>query len=369
MEMHEQTTESLESKVLACVRARDLVHHQSPVLLMVSGGSDSTALAYIAAQLSQRGEIGLLGMLHVNHKLRGAEADADEAFVRALAASLSIELTVVDVDVRAIAEAEHGNVEAVARRERYAAAHDELAELCLKQGCPVSEGRIFVAHTVDDRIENFYMRSIVGTGPGGFRSMRYLNGVVARPLLDCTREELRDYIAARAAELEEPAVAVDGALWCEDATNAHTDRFRAYVRHEVVPLAKARNAQLAETLARTMNLIGDEDDMLDRMADDLVDQHVVWLEPAEEGCVLSPWLAAEHVPLQRRVAFKVLDRLLDSDTRIETATVDAVLAAFSNGRPVSGYVANVQGNLAISANRNGVRIEPMAAFRTRRKRT
>ena len=92
--------------------------------------------------------------------------------------------------------------------------------------------------------------------------MKYRNGPVVRPLLDASREELRAYIAER--ERDGAPVACDdaGCLWREDATNAHTDRFRAYVRHEIVPRAKERNPQLLEVLGRTMNLIADEDDML-----------------------------------------------------------------------------------------------------------
>jgi tRNA(Ile)-lysidine synthase len=157
-------------------------------------------------------------------------------------------------------------------------------------------------------------------------------------------------------------------LWREDATTQHTDRFRAFVRHEIVPLAKERNPQLLSTLTRTMNLIGDEDDMLDAFAEDLVARYVVRLEPIEEGCVLSPMLAAERLPMLRRVVVKVLEDLLDPDDRVETASVDAVLLAFEGGKPKSGYVTNIQGNLAVSANKQGVRIEPMAAFRTRRNR-
>lgn len=335
---------------------------------MVSGGSDSTALAYIAAELRELGELGPLAMLHVNHRLRGADADADAQFVGELAALLDIDLTAVEVDVGAMAEIEHGNVEAIARRERYNAAQDALSDACRQLGEPVSEGRIFVAHTADDRIENFYMRSIVGTGPGGFRSMLYLNGQVARPLLDLGRQELRDYIVGR-IQRELPVVRDEHEmLWREDATNQHTDRFRAFVRHEIVPLAKERNPRLLSTLTRTMNLIGDEDDMLDALADDLVERYAIRLEPVEEGCVLSPMLAAERLPMLRRVVVKVLESLLDPDDRVETASVDAILAAFEGGKPKSGYVANVQGNLAVSSNKQGVRIEPMAAFRTRRKR-
>ena len=178
----------------------------------------------------------------------------------------------------------------------------------------------------------------------------------------------RAYVIGR-IERELPVVR-DGEemLWREDATNEHTDRFRAYVRHEVVPVAKQRNPQLLSTLGRTMNLIADEDDMVDKMADELCGRCVMRLEPAEEGCVLTPLFAAEPLPLQRRVVFKVLGGLLGPDERVEFAAVEAVLAGFRDGRPVSGYVTNIQGNLAVSANKNGVRIEPMAAFRTRRKR-
>jgi len=109
-------------------------------------------------------------------------------------------------------------------------------------------------------------------------------------------------------------------------------------------------------------------DMLDAFADELVARHVVRLEPVEDGCVLSPMLAAERVPLLRRVVFKVLESLLDPDDRVETASVEAIINAFERGRPKSGYVVNIQGNLAVSSNKQGVRIEPMAAFRTRRRK-
>lgn len=350
------------------IRTHDMAGTGTPVLLMVSGGSDSTALAYVVSELADFGDLGPVAILHVNHCLRGEDSDNDAAFVAQLAHELGMKLVTTSVDVGAIAEAEHGNVEAVARRERYRIAHETLAALCLEEGLPISSGRIFVAHTADDRIENFYMRSIVGTGPGGFRSMLYTNGQVARPLLDISRNALRDYIINR-IERELPVVRDDEEmLWREDATNEHTDRFRAYVRHEIVPRAMDRNPNLVETLTRSMNLIGDEDDMLDDMARNLFERYVIWLEPAEQACILSPWLAAEHVPMLRRVAIMVLERFLGLDERIDTATVEAVLAAFANGKPNSGYVANIQGNLAVSANKQGVRIEPMAAFRTRRKR-
>ena len=352
---------------------RGLAGAQTPALLMVSGGSDSTALAYVACELRDRGMLGQLAMLHVNHCLRGKDADDDARFVARLSELLDVPLFSCSIDIAAEAVRTGENVEAVARRERYLAANEALESLCLHAAAPLADGRILTAHTADDRVESFYMRSIVGTGPGGFRAMRHRNGPVVRPLLDASREELRDYLAQRERAGLPMARDEAGALWREDATNAHTDRFRAYVRHEIVPRAKERNPQLLEVLVRTMNLIADEDDLLDDMAVEVERRSVSTLDPSDPraGCVLAPELGAEPLPLARRVAVRALQRLLGADARVEAASVDAVLAAYDRadgGRPIGGYVANVQGDTAVSANKRGVRLEPMAAYRARRKR-
>lgn len=366
---------AMPDRVAACIDAHGLEQPDAPVLLMVSGGSDSTALAYLAADLHRRGRLGPLAMLHVNHRLRGADSDADAAFVARLAEVLDIPLFNCEIDVGALTREEGGNLEAVARRERYAAADEALKSLCMHEARPLAQGRIFTAHTADDRVETFYMRSIVGTGPGGFRSMRYLNGRVARPCLDVGRNDLCAYVRFLASAGERVVRDEEGALWREDATNAHTDRFRAYVRHEVVPRAKERNPQLAQTLVRTMNLIADEDDYLDGQVDRLFDGVVSWIVADEAngpdfgaGFVLSPEMGKVHPALGRRVVVRALGLMLPEGSRVEAASVESVLAGYADGRMNSGYVSNIQGNLAVSANKRGVRVEPMAAFRTRRNR-
>lgn len=367
-------TDVLE-KAKHTIRDHGLAAPDAAVLLMVSGGSDSTALAYLGVALRDAGDVGPVAMLHVNHQLRGREADEDEAFVQQLADALGIPLFICSIDIAAEAERTHENVEAVARRERYLAANEALRSMCQHEGCPLSEARIFTAHTADDRIENFYMRSIVGTGPGGFRSMRYRNGPVVRPLLDCTRAELRDFLAFR-ADSDGPVIRDEtGALWREDATNAHTDRFRAYVRHKVVPPCKEWNEALPEVLVRSMNLIADEDDMLDEMAAQLVEHDTVWVAEDDtfgidrsEGFRLLPAFGEAKRPLQRRAVRELLQAMLGPDARIEAASVEAILEGFADGQPRSGYVTNIQYDMAVSANKQGVLVEPMAYFRARRKK-
>lgn len=427
MEIRQLAKTDIITRVLDTVERHALITADQACLLMVSGGSDSTALAYIAADLRDAGSIGSLAMMHVDHQLRGVEAKKDAQFASELASLLDIPFFLCEIDIAKEAARTGENVEAVARRERYLAANEALMSLCQHASVPFAEGRILTAHTSDDRIENFYMRSIVGTGPGGFRSMLYRNGPVVRPLLDLSREDLREFIERR--QSDEMPVALDegGCLWREDATNAHTDRFRAYVRHEIIPKAKEWNAQMPANLIRTMNLIADEDEMVDEMADAVLEEDVLplWVADAQvessgvqtnagesgaesrsvapteipteastqtcgkthaashtevyratdcvAGFLLQPSFGYAYKPLQRRVVHKLLKAMLGADERIDAQSVEAILAGFSatyDGeiKPCGGYVTNIQGDLAVSANKYGVRVEPMAAFRRRRKK-
>lgn len=353
------------------IRERDLFSPATPVIAMVSGGSDSTALAYLLSDFHRRGLVGQPAILHVNHKLRGRDADDDQLFVERLAEKLSIPFFACEIDIAQLADSTGGNVEVIGRNERYLAAHEALESLCRHEAIPISEGRIVTAHTQDDRVENFFMRSITGAGPGGFRSMLYRNGPVVRPCLDVSRQDLRDFVLS--LPNEETVVDGEGRRWREDATNAHTDRFRAFVRHEIVPKAKERNPRLLDTLCRTMNLIADEDDYLDSLASRAARDHLEWIGAfaeggAPDGCRLLPEVGCLALPLKRRVVLAVLGTFLGRDARIESASIEAVLDAFDGqGAPKSGFVANIQGDLAVSANKQGVLIEPMAVFRSRRK--
>lgn len=351
--------ERMRRRLEACA-----VNVKVPVVLMVSGGADSTAMARLLCGM--RWEAPRM-ILHVNHHLRGEAADADAAFVRALAAELGVKCAVADANVAELAELGEGggNVEAAGRMTRYVTAGQVLKGLCEGAGLRAEDGCVLVAHTADDRVENFYMRSIVGAGPGALRALDAAGDVlgvhVVRPLLDVRHAELCDWLSDQ------------GFSWREDATNATDEGFRAYVRHNIVPAALARNPRLHETLARTMDLIADEDDFLESMTQQLAFRTVTWLdaEDAHAGCLLSPVVGGVTAVLQRRLVFGVLGSMLhaiDSEARVEFAAVDAVLAAFADDGSVnSGYVANIQGDLAVSANKAGVRIEPMRVFRARRK--
>ena len=134
----------------------------APVVLMVSGGADSTALLLMACAseldlADGRGRARIarerLHVLHVNHHLRGTASDGDEAFVRELCERFGLPLCVEHASFEDLGGK---NLEAAAREVRYAAARRYVRELCRASGAPRSAARIVTAHTASDRAETFF---------------------------------------------------------------------------------------------------------------------------------------------------------------------------------------------------------------------
>jgi tRNA(Ile)-lysidine synthase len=165
-------------------------------IVAISGGPDSVALAHLLVSLLKPGTLERLTLAHVNHQLRGAESDADELFVKRLPEiwqQPTLLCCTHRIDVAAMAHAEHENLEAVARRERYRwftqLAHEQQASW------------IATGHTADDQAETVLFRLLRGSGVLGLSGMaqrRMLNDRVAlvRPLLTVRRQAMLDYLQA-----------------------------------------------------------------------------------------------------------------------------------------------------------------------------
>lgn len=364
--MEAKSIQITTDRAIEFVADKQLFSTSNPLLLMVSGGSDSTALAYIAKQIREVGIIKNIAALHVNHKIRGKESDDDQEFVRGLCNFLEIPLFEAEIDIPKIVENTKENLEACARRERYVFANDALVSLCQHSNATFEKGRIVTAHTLDDRVENFYMRSIVGTGPGGFRSMKHKSKNVVRPLLDLTRSQLQDFIN----DLHRNKLAyanLKGELWREDSTNKDEKGFRSFVRHSIIPKIKLKNPNHAKTLCKTMDLIADEDDMLDEMARELL-KNCATLYVEENRAVITPDFAEAKLPLKRRAVFILLNAMVPEDVRIENSSVEAVLMPFSDNECHHEKTKNIQCNLIVSSNKNGVIIEPCESYRQKHKK-
>ena len=314
----------------------------APVILMVSGGADSMALLHMTATepIDLGDGTGLarvakerLHVLHVNHLLRGADADADQHFVQATCDSLDIPCTVLRVDVAKLAQERDGNVEEIGRRVRYDAARELAQKLCVEQGVSRQKAKILTAHTADDRAETFMMNVMRGSGMSGLASIPRHRGLIYRPLLDYTHDQLKDWLKARDLD------------WHEDVTNTDTHYLRAYMRHNVLPLLKARNPMLVQTVCKIADLMTDEDDYLEGKAARKLRQ--ITLRKSESLLVLDALkLSSTDVVIARRVV-KIVARQLIPEAWLEFRHVDAVLEAVAAGVGVANLPQNLEARVRL----------------------
>jgi tRNA(Ile)-lysidine synthase len=282
----------LQERVLRALRGHALSGAGSRVLVAVSGGADSVALLHLIRDLDARGDLTLAGAAHLNHLLRGADADADEAFCAALAARLEIPFLAGRVDVAALARQEKRSVEDAARRARYTFLEDAADR--------VSADAIAIAHTKDDQAETFLLRVLRGSGTRGLGGIRPRVGRVIRPLLDVDRAELRQFLTERA----EP--------YRQDRSNDDVAILRNRVRHELLPLLESRfSPGITDVLAREATLAQQDEDFLRRQAIESARRIVLTNEDnGDEGLRIDA-RALRSTPraLGSRVAHDVLCRL------------------------------------------------------------
>lgn len=218
---------------------RQLLGRDEAVVVGVSGGPDSVALLHLLHSLkSQEGWSLQLHVAHMNHQLRGAESDADAAFVERLAKSLGLPVTLESVDVRARAKERGGSLELVGRQCRF----EFLERLCLKLGWHT----VAMAHHADDNAETILHRIIRGTGLRGLGGIRIVRSLrpgsdirIIRPLLPFRRAQIEDYLAQKGLESR------------LDATNHSSEFTRNRLRNIILPLLREKfNPQVDEALLR-----------------------------------------------------------------------------------------------------------------------
>jgi tRNA(Ile)-lysidine synthase len=243
----------------------------------VSGGADSVCLLLVLHAL--RSQLGCtLRVLHVNHGLRGADADADEAFVKELAESLGLPVEFHRIPP---ATAPASGIEEWARAQR----------LCFFADCMQQERVDLVAlgHHRGDQAETFFFRLMRGAGSQGLGGMAPRNpGGIVRPLLGVSRAQIVTYLRAK------------GARWREDATNRDLSITRNAIRQNWLPrLTETWNPQLEAVLAGTAEQLRDESAWLDEVATGKL--HEIF----KPGCfgweATAAGFSALPVALQRRV--------------------------------------------------------------------
>lgn len=316
---------ALLQQIIRCVRRYHLFRRGEHVLLCVSGGADSMALLTALHELAPK--IGIrLSVCHLNHRLRGHDADEDERFVRRAAARLGIKCVVARPDVSRLARERGQSLEMAGREARY----DFFARASRSLGCDC----VATAHTADDQAETILLRLARGTSARGLRGIPRATswkGVrITRPLRDLDRKSIVRFLERR------------GIGWREDASNRDTSLQRNLVRHEVIPFLESKlNPRLRQALLRLGDISEDENEWLEELSSrilaecsasapgeprsrEIICEKINFHPAAARRRVLRQWLLSAGVRHQALdfETMERLDRLLTSRRASESATLE-----------------------------------------------
>lgn len=288
----------------------------------VSGGADSVCLLHVLVELAPRWELGL-SVVHVDHRLRGAESEADAQFVRELGERLGLEVFCHEADVRSISLETGDNLEQAARRVR------QGFFVGLIQ-CGVVD-RVALGHTRSDQAETVLFRFLRGAGTAGLAGIRPVtaDGLV-RPLIEVERAEVVRYLTER------------GIPWREDSSNRDRSFARNRIRHELLPtLEREWNPALAGILAGVARVARDEEDYWRAVVDEVIEGNLVERSPAV--LFRAEWLAGLQPALARRVGREAIRRAKGDLRRIDLQHVERILElARSPGSSGRGQIPGLE---------------------------
>lgn len=235
---------TINEKILRTVNETVLDHHlirkNDRILIGVSGGPDSMALLDILCGLKKKMPFDLL-IGHLNHGIRGKEADGDERFVKRAGERYGIPVVTARIDLPALQKKEKRfSLEEIGHRERIIFFRNILKKRRFS--------RIALAHHHDDSIENFLMTVLDGGGPNALSGIKPAEGEIIRPLIRCTRPDLLAYVRSRRLPFR------------TDRTNRENRYTRNWIRNILIPFLEKKHRPVKANITRLMDILYHENE-------------------------------------------------------------------------------------------------------------
>ena len=239
-----------------------MLRHGDRVIVALSGGADSCALLHFLHSLRKEYALSLTAV-HVNHMIRGQEAERDAFFAEEFCRRLGVTFRLYRRDVPRMAAERGLGLEECGRAVRYEILAQE-AERC--------GGRIATAHTLSDSVETVLFHIIRGCSVAGLRGIPPVRGNIIRPLILCERADIECYCAA------------NGITYVTDSTNYDTDYTRNRIRLALLPLMREINPSVSDAIGRLSDCAAQDEAYLQAKAEEMAD---AFLSTGDAG-VLSP---------------------------------------------------------------------------------
>lgn len=293
------------NKVKMCIDKYGMIASGDIVIVGVSGGPDSLTLLYSLYYLREELDIDIV-VAHLNHMIRGEEADREAVFVEYHAKRLGLPCTVKKVDVPGYMRKKGLSPQVAAREVRYRFFESELKKN--------SANKIALGHTANDQAETVLMRMMRGSGMKGLTGIPPIrDGMIIRPIIEMTRREIEDFLSVKGIE------------YVNDPSNLDFHYLRNKIRGDLIPvLAKDYNPKIIEILRNSAEILKDDEDYLSGYCKDIF--HNLLIEEKDGIVVLdASGLRDLHVALQRRVLRKGLEVLKGDLRRISGRHISDIL--------------------------------------------
>ncbi|MBF0201671.1 MAG: tRNA lysidine(34) synthetase TilS [Desulfamplus sp.] len=308
------------------------------ILVALSGGPDSVAMLGVFLHIRQMLDLKL-GIAHINHCLRGDEADGDEAFVRELAFIHKLPCHISRTDVPALAKSRGLSFEEAARQVRYAF----YGNLSRDYGyC-----RIALGHNSDDNAEQVLMNLLRGTGTKGLAGipptrllkMDNLKGpTIIRPLIQTSRKEIMDWLEQQ------------GQPFMVDSSNSDTSYLRNRVRLHLIPyLQREYNPSVSEALNQLSRILIDEESWMEGEAEKLFKRHATLTTSGGDVIQVSfprSVFATMLTALSRRLVRRAILAVKGDLKRVAMVHVEAILKLIP--APTGGTSLDLPGRIRMT---------------------
>jgi tRNA(Ile)-lysidine synthase len=336
---------SILARVRRTIGRHGLIPPDSRVAVALSGGADSVALVHVLREIASDEGFQLVGVAHLNHRLRGADADADEQFCRDCASALDLPIEVEHVDVAQLARAQDLSIEQ--------AAHDARYEFFNRAAARLNATVVAVAHTKDDQAETFLLRLLRGAGPRGLSGMHPRSGIAVRPFIETSRADVRAFVDERHLEFR------------HDGSNDDIGIPRNRIRHELLPLLeRSYTSGIVDVLDRAATVAREDADYLEGAA---VAAAARLITPTTQGVEINAHGLLREPPAIARRVIRLAQQSCAGDRFIGFDAVEAVFGfAVSNSKgqlDLPGHRVNRRGsNIVLTRSRGREKPVPATEF-------
>ncbi|SHI07956.1 tRNA(Ile)-lysidine synthase [Clostridium collagenovorans DSM 3089] len=321
----------MKERILNTIKKYNMLCTGDKVIVALSGGPDSVCLLHVLSNLKD--ELGIsIYAVHVNHCLRGEDANLDEDYAREISESLSVPFFSKRINVHKLCEETGLSCEAAGRKARYDF-FDEVAS-------EVGANKIALAHNYNDQAETVLMRIMRGAGLEGLVGIRPVrDNKYIRPIIEINRRDIEAYCDEFVLN---PRI---------DKTNLENIYSRNKVRLELIPYIEENfNSDIISTLNRTSSLIRVENDFLENLS---LEKYKKYCDTTGKTVIIKSDMFMEHEAIINRVLRHTLKEVVGDLNNFESTHINEVIniQKLSTGKrcvlPRGVIVENVYGNIHV----------------------